>query len=202
MDKKLLENSMQKLQTGDISALDNIYALTSKAVYYLAYSILKNSEHAKDIMHDTYIRIIKNIDKYRLNTNAAAWILCMARNLSFNEYSKLQRSIGLEILEENLTDSRDCFAEMEGFFYIKKAINFLSVNEREIVMLFAVGNFKHREIAKIVGKPIGTVQWIYNKAIKKLRLQIEKESDKNASKFVFEIMPEFEKKVGGKLNER
>jgi len=53
MDKNLLENCMQKLQNGDLNALDSIYKLTSKKIYYVSYYILKNTEHAKDIVHDT-----------------------------------------------------------------------------------------------------------------------------------------------------
>lgn len=41
-------------------------------------------------------------------------------------------------------------------------------------MLFAVGEYKHREIAEMLNLPIGTVTWKYNNAIKKLKEAIKK----------------------------
>ena len=205
MDKKLLEKSMQKLQKGDIAALDFIYVQTQKAVYYLAYSILKNKENAKDVVHDTYIRIIKNIGKYKLNTNAAAWILCCARNICLNEYAKFQRSVSLEKFEEALTDNTGYFSEVEGVCFMNKVFQILNSDEREIVILFAVKCFKHREIAEIVNKPEGTVKWLYTKTIQKLKFEIEQELNtpyvgeaetKNKENgFVFKVSPDIAKKM-------
>lgn len=175
MDKRL-ENYMQQLQNGNIDALDGIYTLTSKTVYYLSYYILKSTERAKDITHDTYICVLKNIQKYSLNTNPLAWITCIARNLSINEYTKQKRNISLEAFGETLQDGLDYPVHVENNVYLKNALDILNASEREIVILFAVNCFKHREIALIVDKPMGTVQWIYNKAIKKLRKKAE--SDK------------------------
>ena len=41
--------------------------------------------------------------------------------------------------------------------------------EREIVLLHAVWQYKHREIAELTGTPLGTVTWKYKKALAKLR---------------------------------
>ena len=167
MDKEILECGMQKLQKGDMSALDDIYNITSKTVYYLAYSILKNSELAKDIMQETFIRIVANIDKYNPNTNASAWISCIARNLSLRQIKNLKRNVSLELFIE--TDIFDYSEQWIDNLLLKKAMDILSIDERQIVMLFSIENFKHREIAQIVNKPVGTVKWIYAKAIKKLK---------------------------------
>ena len=189
---------MQKLRRGDIDALDGIYDVTNKAVFYLAYSILKNRQNAKDVVQDTYVRLIKSIDKYKLNTNAAAWILTIARNICFNEYVKLQRNVSLEKFE-NLTDPKEYFSEVEGTCYFNKAFQVLNSDEREIVILFAVKSFKHREIAEIVNKPEGTVRWLYQKAIQKLKAELmeelsfpskEKQKETVDSKLIFEVSPD------------
>ena len=51
----------------------------------------------------------------------------------------------------------------------------LSDTERQIVVLHAVSGFKHREIAAMLNLPLPTVLSKYNRAIKKLRSQLEKE---------------------------
>jgi len=204
VDKKLLENSMQKLQKGNVEALDSIYDLTSKAVYYLCFSILKNSEQAKDIAHDTYIRLYKNINRYELNTNAAAWILSIARNLSLNEYAKLKHTLSLEGFKEDLIDAREHFSDVDDFCYMNKTFQVLNPDEREIVILFAMNRFKHYEIAEIVNKPTGTVKWIYNRAVKKLREKIKAEpSNSETNKKEHQVLKTSTKlKKEGKQNER
>lgn len=157
---------MQKLKLNDLSALDEIYEITSNIVYILAYSILKSKERAEDIVQDTYIRVYKKIDKYKSGTNAAAWIYKIARNLSYDEYAK-KRDTSLDVFEGNMLDERGF--DLTESIYLKTVFNTLNADEREVVALFAIGDFKHKEIARIIGRPIGTVQWIYNRAIKKLK---------------------------------
>jgi RNA polymerase sigma-70 factor (ECF subfamily) len=166
MDKKELEKLMSRLQSGDTDALDGIYGGMSKGIYLLAYSILKNGERAKDIMQETFIRVAANIDKYKPNTNAPAWILTIARNLSYKEYNDGHRSVALNTVDESgENDAADLWTQS---ILLKNAMARLLLNEREIVTLFAAG-YKHREIAKIIGRPMGTVQWLYSRAIKKLK---------------------------------
>jgi DNA-directed RNA polymerase specialized sigma24 family protein len=47
--------------------------------------------------------------------------------------------------------------------------------------MFAIGGYKHREIAEILGLPLGTVTWKYKNAIEKIRNEIEVR-EKNAKK--------------------
>lgn len=172
MDKALLEKYMLELQDGNLSALDGIYTLTSKSVYLLAFSILKNSEKAKDMMHDTFVRMTANIDKYRPSTNALAWISTIARNISYREYKNAQRSLSLDALGEQHGCSDDFWTDKID---LNRAMGKLSVEEREIVTLFSIEGYKHREIAEIVGKPLGTVLWMYSRAIKKLKKIMDEE---------------------------
>lgn len=51
----------------------------------------------------------------------------------------------------------------------------LTADEAQIVMLYVVAGFKHREIAEIVKKPVGTVLWTYNNSLKKLRKYLKEE---------------------------
>ena len=54
----------------------------------------------------------------------------------------------------------------------------LDETEKQIVLLRAVDEMKFKDIAKVVDKPLGTVLWIYNKAIKSLKDYLEVEVEK------------------------
>ena len=174
MDKNLLENLILKLKSGNMSAVERIYGLMSKTVYLLSFSILRNSERAKDIMQETFIRVIANVNQYNAGTNVSAWICSIARNLSYKDYNKSKRTVSIELFDDNIADE----SSIEGWdnsILLFNALKILEVEEREVVMLYAIEQYKHREIAQILQKPTGTVQWIYSKAIKKLREQLERQ---------------------------
>jgi len=52
-------------------------------------------------------------------------------------------------------------------------MEFLKEDEREIVIMHVLGDMKYREIAEVLGIPIGTISWKYNDAIKKLKSKYE-----------------------------
>ena len=58
---------------------------------------------------------------------------------------------------------------------INDLLKSLDDTSKEIVILHVINELKFKEIAKIVNKPLGTVLWIYNKAIKTLKGELENE---------------------------
>ena len=57
---------------------------------------------------------------------------------------------------------------------LEVAMEFLSDRERQIVLMKAVSGYRHREIAKILNLPQGTVQSAYKHAMDKLRKKMPK----------------------------
>ncbi|MBR2442035.1 MAG: hypothetical protein IKB20_03115 [Clostridia bacterium] len=46
----------------------------------------------------------------------------------------------------------------------------LKDEQQQVVTLKVLGGYTHKEISVMLGKPIGTIQWIYNTSVKKLRI--------------------------------
>ena len=171
MDKNKLNTALIQLQLGDKSALDVVYELTSKAVFSVCLSVVNNSEEAKDLMQTTYVSVQEKINYFKPNTNGYAWILTIARNLSINENKKLNRSTPTDFQEnEFMATSEDVNNDIPIFKIAKRILN---ADELTIVMLHVVSGYKHREIAKLVNKPLGSVLWSYNNSLKKLKKFLE-----------------------------
>lgn len=181
MDKKLLDEYLIKLKRGDNDAFDGIYHLTKRGVFSLVLSIVKNPYAAEDIMQDTYLKIKEKILYYKDGTNGYAWILTIARNLSLNYLNKNNKIDVLDTTEhEYLTAVTDKNFEKEDMPIFKIAKNHLNDFELQVVILYSVYGYKHREIANALNKPLGSVLWTYNNAIKKLQKVLKKE-DKHES---------------------
>jgi RNA polymerase sigma-70 factor (ECF subfamily) len=169
---------MLELKGGNTEALDGIYTLTSKGAYLLCYSILRDGERAKDAVQNTFIRAAQNIKRYESGTNANAWICRIARNICYREYKNAGRTVSLDAFGDSISDTKGGEEMWVENLMLKAAMNGLTAEEREIVTLFALEGYRHREIAEIVEKPAGTVRWLYNRAIKKLKSIMESESGK------------------------
>lgn len=170
-DKRQKLNSLLlDLKAGDLDALDGIYELTNTAVFSIALSVVRNTEEAKDIMMSTFLRVREKINYFTPNTNGYAWILTMAKNLSINENKKISRAIPTDFQENEFIATSEQVNSDIPIFKIAKKI--LSAEELTIVLLHIVNGYKHREIAEIVDKPIGTVLWSYNNSLKKIKKAI------------------------------
>lgn len=172
--KTLLEQSMQKMKKGEEQAFEMVYELTKKQVFFTILAIIKDYGIAEELMQDTYIRLRKNIAKYENNTNANAWIVRIAHNLAINEYHKRKKELITDELENDFLFHSVDENSLLNNLLLKQLFNILNVEEREIVMLHTLG-YKHHEISKQIEKPLGTVLWIYNKAIKKMQKEVAKD---------------------------
>ncbi len=175
MDKKLLNDYLERLKKGDNDAFDAIYHLTKRGVFSLLLSITKNPYTAEDLMHDTYLRVKEKILYYKNGTNGYAWILTISKNLSYNFLNREKKMDIIDTSEHEylnpVTDKNFVKDDMPIFKIAKQHLkNF----ELQVVYLYAVQGYKHREIAKILNKPLGTVLWTYHNSIKKLQKVLKK----------------------------
>lgn len=161
-----LNKLVSKLQDGEMNVFDSIYHETKSVVYYTILSILKDKSLAEDIMQDTYLKCIEKIHSFKPRYGFKSWIVTIARNLAINEYNKRKRELSYDPnVDEYVFGHEESTSEKE--LIVKDILNYLDEEEREVVVMHILGDMKHREIADVLKKPIGTITWIYNKAIKK-----------------------------------
>ena len=99
-------------------------------------------------------------------------MITITRNLCLEKIRKESKTLDSDVEEWMLIDEE--YLSKEEKMTLRESMMILSEEERQIVYLHAVAGFKHREIAKTLGKGLGTVLSKYNRAIKKLRLVLER----------------------------
>ena len=169
-DSYTLESALNALKFGDNKAFEFIYNETKRAVFYCAFSILKDKSLAEDIMHNTYIKVKQYCSSYQKGTKPLAWITTIARNLSINEHNKRKREIYTDFSENNQHGE---YTISDNKLILESAFKHLKERERQIVIMHVLGGLKHRELAEIFNMPLGTVLFKYNASLKKLRKHIE-----------------------------
>jgi RNA polymerase sigma-70 factor (ECF subfamily) len=165
-DEIRLKRSMEKLQQGNDEAFEYIYDSTHRLVYYQIYSILKSHQEAENIMQDVYIKVYRNIDKYK-NDNPRAWIVTIARNEAINLYHKNKKEVFMD--EEEL----DAFSEEdEKTPLINLAAKILDEEEFLLVAYSVLEGKSRREVAKILDLSPSGVTYKLNLALEKLKKEV------------------------------
>jgi len=151
----------------DNSAFEVIYENTKKGVFSMILSIVNNKAATEDLMQDTYMKMIQRIKQYKKGRNFYAWLLQIAKNTALDYYRKEKRVNVYDPQEnEHMFDSEHID---QNNYAVYDMIKPLDDEEKQVVLLRIVSDLKFKDIAMVVEKPIGTVLWIYNKAIKKLQ---------------------------------
>ena len=162
-NEKRLKKYMKRLKEGDINAMDNIYDETHKLIYYHAYHILKDPYLTEDIIQETYLKVLDNIDTYK-NDNPRAWLVTIAKNLSLNLLKREQRSIVvaadvLDVLDPKQTDTP----------LIELANHLLDEEEFMILMYCVVEDQTRKRVGELLGLSTSGVTYKLNIALEKLR---------------------------------
>lgn len=124
-------------------------------------------------MQDTFLKVYSNAGSYTAKGKPMAWILTIARNLSL---MKFRSKVHEDIDDDQYHTAYDVpHIHSENKMLVDHLLNKLSEEEREIVMLHAMSELKHREIADLMSLPLSTVLSKYNRAIAKLRSYIKEE---------------------------
>lgn len=163
------EELILRIGSNDSEAFTELYHQTAQTVYGFVLSILKNQHDAEDIMQDTYLKIRQCAHLYEKRGKPMAWILTIAKNLS---YMRLRDNKKITAL---FPDSKDEAADFSGIsdsenrLVLNTAFQVLDNTERQIVLLHAVSGMKHREIAELLELPLATVLSKYSRSLTKLK---------------------------------
>lgn len=159
------------------------------ALYRTALRMTRNPQDAEDLVQETYFRAFRAAHQFQPGTNLRAWLFKILTNSFINQYRKRARnpqSTSLDDVEEfylynHLVDSGmqpespnpeatviDQFAEAD----VIQALERLPVDFRQVVLLADVEGFSYKEIADIVGIPVGTVMSRLHRGRRRLQKEL------------------------------
>ena len=170
------EDYIDLLIAKDNEAFRVVYENTKKGVFSMIISIVKNKAATEDLMQDTYMKMIEKINQYKKGRNFYSWLLQIAKNTALDYYRKYNKETIYDPQEQSYY--HDSLKTEEKTYSVLDLVKPLDPLEKQIVLLRSVEEMKFKDIAAIVDKPLGTVLWLYNKAIKTLKKYLEVEVQK------------------------
>jgi RNA polymerase sigma-70 factor (ECF subfamily) len=142
------------------------------SLYGVALRMTRDNAAAEDLVHDTVLKAIRAWDQYQPGTNLKAWLLRILTNTFINRYRRggLERDLFEGPDADPLSDRWIGAATMRGMreperealaplveAEVQKALDSLPEHFRMAIVLSDVEGLSYREIADVMGCPIGTV---------------------------------------------
>jgi RNA polymerase sigma-70 factor, ECF subfamily len=160
------------------------------ALYNLASWLARNEGDAEDLVQETMLKALRGFSSFEPGTNFKAWIFRILRNTYLTSRSGLaaMRTVSLEdemadtqergpqlvpeaVIDNQTPESNVIF--MRDAEALRSAMEKLPLHLLEVIVLCDVEEMKYREIAAVVGIPIGTVMSRIARARAELRRQLE-----------------------------
>jgi RNA polymerase sigma-70 factor (ECF subfamily) len=142
-----------------------------------AMSLSGNGDRADDLVQETLLRAIANINSFTPGTNMSAWLFTILRNLFRSQYRKRRREV--EDADGNYTASLTSHPRQQSRMELQEllaAVGKLPVVQREALLLVGASGFSYYDAAAICGTAIGTIKSRVNRARGRLAELLEIET--------------------------
>ncbi len=142
------------------------------ALFASALRLTRNPKDAEDLVQDTYLKAFRFFDSFEPGTNIKAWMFKILTNTFINKYRRKvkEKELAEAPAEDVMLDRFISTAQVkavqdpESDFFdrllsdeVVEALDQVPVDFRMVVILADIQDFSYKEIAEIVGCPVGTV---------------------------------------------
>jgi RNA polymerase sigma-70 factor, ECF subfamily len=171
------EGLVRNLRDGDVAAGDELVNRHSPALLRYLRRLVKSDHLAEELHQQTWTGVLEHIDRFDAGSASGgfkAWLYRIATNKA-NDFWRSQgreknAKQGLKLVTDQTAPEAGYRAEkIEQQEKLRKAVDALPENQRQIVMLRFYGNLKFIEIADMLGCPLNTALGRMHKAMLRLK---------------------------------
>jgi len=147
------------------------------SLYNHAFWLARNRAEAEDIVQETFAKALRAFDSFQPSTNFKAWIFCIMRNTFLTSRTGIAASRTI-FLEDHASafdiaaagpSPEEIVIRLDDQVALQAALEKLQPLLREVLLLCDVEEMKYKDIALILGVPIGTVMSRISRARQALR---------------------------------
>ena len=177
-----------KAQTGDQIAFERLIYNYDRAVLSIAMRYVRDTDDAKDIYQEVFIRVYKGLKKFEFRSEFSTWLFRITTNVCLTYKSRKKEQIMVS-LEDEIDDDQKSYETMDMIskerspeeetvdndlrFLIGNAVNSLSAKQRITFVLKHYEGYKIREIAEMLGCKEGTVKKYLFDAVNNLKKKLK-----------------------------
>ena len=166
---------VRQAQAGDSAAFETIYHHFADPMFRYLYVRCGDAGWAEEISGDFWVRIVEQLPRFRVPPTGgdaafAGWLYRIARNMVIDALRQRAKS-PLPLIEMRAVQDEEPAARtiaMEERDELRAAVEQLTPEQREVVLLRFVEERSHAEVATLMGSTEGAVKVMQHRALKAL----------------------------------
>jgi len=181
---------VERALTGDAEAFGELVRRWERRIFALTYGMLGREEDARDATQETFLAAFRSLRNFRGEAKVSSWLHRIAVNqcISRQRRAKVRSESALEDEQETNAGS---FAMPVSYSpahvvegrqqtaAVRRAINSLPVELRQVVVMKEFEELTFREIADVLDLPLSTVKSRLYTALKQLQMRLQKFESRN-----------------------
>jgi RNA polymerase sigma-70 factor (ECF subfamily) len=181
---------IERLRKGEAAAFEELVAERSGEIYGLLFRLTENSEEARDLTQETFLRAFQSIGRFRGEADLRTWIYRIAINQARNRWRWWRRrrrdsTVSLDATQgqsnqalivtliESSENPEQQTLTHERELALRSALQKVGRAYRETVILRDIEGFTYEEIATTLGIKVGTVKSRLARGRQELRRKLE-----------------------------
>ena len=172
-----IEKAIEEIKRGSLEEYKHIVQKFQKSIFTYCYHMLGAVEEAEDAVQEVFIKAYRKLDFYKAGTSFSSWLYKIAYNHCVDYLRKRKYFCFVPLCDSIIADCDTTAYSVEKdelSLSLQKAITMLSPEDRSVLMLRVLEEKSYEEIASILGKPLSTVRKKYERARKRVKLNIDK----------------------------
>jgi len=205
--KENVQSLVMRAQNGDVKAFEKLVETFRDAVFGAAYAFIRNFHDAEEITQEAFILAYQELPHLREPIKFPGWL----RRLTITACNRFLGS--RKVTHEELSTVMDIPVDLPGPDDVVEAkelkeqilreINALSEKNREVVTLFFINGYSHKEISDFLEIPVSTVKGRLHESRKKLQGRLINMAKEvlHQNKPGAEFLKQLKQKLNGKIIE-
>ncbi len=170
-----LATLVRRAQAGDSAAFETIYHHFADPIFRFLYARCGDAGLAEELTGDFWVRVVEQMPRFRYPADRgdavfAGWLYRIARNMVIDAHRQRVKS-PVDLDETTVVVDEDPNARMiaaEDRDELRAAVEQLTPEQREVVLLRFVEERSHAEVAMLTGSTEGAVKVMQHRALKAL----------------------------------
>ena len=155
-------------QSENRAAFAELVRRYQRVVISTAWSVLHDYHSAQDVAQDSFLIAFRQLGTLRDARTFGPWLLTLTRREAVRRSQKIPVTVSIDsVAETAVTNTSSSWHE--EFEDLVRAVGKLPEHEREVIMFHYLDAYSARDVAKLTGRPVGTVTKQISRAVGRLR---------------------------------
>ena len=176
---------MEQVSAGKIGQLAILFERHHRSLFRYFVSMQRDRQMAEDLVQEVFFRILRYRGTYNASQSFTGWMYQIARNAGVDQSRKRRDVVDIDEFADRRAEfaskqpgPEEAVVRKQDLGLLRLALEKLSPDKREVLVLSRFQGLRHDEIAAVLGCEVGTVKVrVYRamRALEQLYLSLEKE---------------------------